>query len=137
MQASSLTSRIVRGLAFRDWAWWDLKPRLRLYVAAPPLVALVVIGILATRTDWRLADVGTFLLLMCCGAISVGSTPRIMYATGGTDEGFQLGLGAPDGDPAAADICGADPDSVLHHLCKCSCIGGSFTGRCSRPPRSA
>jgi diguanylate cyclase (GGDEF)-like protein len=88
MQASSLTSRIVRGLAFRDWAWWDLKPRLRLYVAAPPLVALVVIGILATRTDWRLVDVGTFLLLMCCGAISVGSTPRIMYATGGTTRDF-------------------------------------------------
>ena len=88
MQASSLTSRIRRGMAFRDWAWWDLQPRLRLYVATPPLVALVVIGILAARTDWHITDIGKFLLLVCCGAISVGSTPRIMYSTGGATMDF-------------------------------------------------
>jgi diguanylate cyclase (GGDEF)-like protein len=88
MHTSSLTSHIRRGVAVRDWAWWDLPPRLRLYVATPPLMALAVIGILAARTDWQIADVVKFALLMCCGAISVGSTPRIMYATGGATRDF-------------------------------------------------
>jgi diguanylate cyclase (GGDEF)-like protein len=40
-------------------------------------------GVAAARTAWQIEDVVTFFVLMCCGMISVGSTPRIMYTTGG------------------------------------------------------
>ncbi len=75
-------------VAARDWPWWRLPPLLRWYVATPPVVALAVISVAATRTDWRLSDLLKFLLLMCCGMISVGSTPRIAYATGGATRDF-------------------------------------------------
>jgi diguanylate cyclase (GGDEF)-like protein len=72
----------------RDWPWWRLPPLLRWYVAGPPVVALAVIGLAAARTDWHLNDLLKFLLLMCCAMISVGSTPRIAYATGGATRDF-------------------------------------------------
>jgi diguanylate cyclase (GGDEF)-like protein len=88
MRASSITCRLKASVAARDWPWWRLPPLLRWYVAAPPVVALAVIGFTASRTDWRLFDVLKFLLLLCCGMISVGSTPRIAYATGGATRDF-------------------------------------------------
>jgi diguanylate cyclase (GGDEF)-like protein len=57
-------------------------------VAGPPVVALAVIGLTAARTDWHLLDLLKFLLLMCCAMISVGSTPRIAYASGGATRDF-------------------------------------------------
>src|SRR5882724_10709295 len=88
MQARSLTSRFMRSLAIRDWAWWELRPLLRCYVAAVPLAAVVTIGIAAAHTDWRVSDLAKFLLLMCCGMVSVAATPRIMYSTGGVTRDF-------------------------------------------------
>lgn len=61
---------------------------LRLYVATPPAAALVVIGVAAARTDWRARDLAEFLLLACCGMISVASTPRLMYRVGGAARDF-------------------------------------------------
>lgn len=54
----------------------------------PPVLALAVIGVTAAETDWRVPDLLKFLLLMCCGMISVGSTPRIAYSTGGATRDF-------------------------------------------------
>jgi hypothetical protein len=88
MQATSLTSRFRRSTAIRDWPWWQLPPLLRVYVAAVPVCAAVVIGIAAAHTDWRVTDVAKFLLLACCGTISVASTPKIMYSTGGLTRDF-------------------------------------------------
>jgi diguanylate cyclase (GGDEF)-like protein len=88
MQASSLTSRLWRGMVIRDWAWWRLPPLLRWYVAIMPVIALAAIGVEAARTDWHLSDFAKFLLLMCCGTISVISTPRIMYAFPGLTRDF-------------------------------------------------
>src|SRR5262252_4876356 len=88
MQASSLTSRLRRGMVIRDWAWWRLPPLLRCYVAIMPVIALVAIGVMAARTDWRVSDLAKFLLLMICGTISVISTPRIMYAFPGLTRDF-------------------------------------------------
>ncbi len=88
MQASSLTSRIRRGMAVRDWAWWQLPPLLRWYVATPPVLAILAIAFGAVWTDWRLSDVAKFLLLLCCGMISVAATPRIMYAYPGLTRDF-------------------------------------------------
>ena len=88
MQASSLTGRITRCLAVRDWAWWGLDPMLRGYVAAIPAAATVVILFTASQTSWHPDDVATFLLLLCCGMISVASTPRIMYAFPGLTRDF-------------------------------------------------
>jgi diguanylate cyclase (GGDEF)-like protein len=88
MQASSITCRLKMSVAARDWPWWRLPPLLRWYVAAPPVAALAVIAVAADRTDWRLSDLLKFLLLLCCGMISVGSTPRIAYATGGATRDF-------------------------------------------------
>jgi len=53
-----------------------------------PCAALVVIGVEAARTDWHVLDAAKFLLLMCCGAISVVSTPRLMYRSGGVTRDF-------------------------------------------------
>jgi diguanylate cyclase (GGDEF)-like protein len=61
---------------------------LRWYVAAAPVVAAAVIGMAAARTDWHILDFLKFLLLMCCGMISVASTPRITYAVGGATRDF-------------------------------------------------
>src|SRR3984885_555589 len=83
MQPSSLTSRLTRRFVVKDWAWWELKPLLRCYVGAVPLAALAVIAIAASHTDWRLDDLVKFLLLVCCGMISVASTPRMMYSVNG------------------------------------------------------
>jgi len=88
MRASSITYRLKLGIAVRDWPWWRLPPLLRWYVAAPPAVALAVIGFTAALTDWRLSDLLKFLLLMSCGMISVGSTPRMAYARGGATRDF-------------------------------------------------
>ncbi len=83
MQPSSLTSRLSRRFVVKEWAWWELKPLLRCYVGAVPLAALAVIAIAASHTDWRLDDLVKFLLLVCCGMISVASTPRMMYSVNG------------------------------------------------------
>jgi diguanylate cyclase (GGDEF)-like protein len=83
MQATSLTSRLSRRFVVKEWAWWELKPLLRCYVGAVPLAALAVIAIAASHTDWRLDDLVKFLLLVCCGMVSVASTPRMMYSVNG------------------------------------------------------
>jgi diguanylate cyclase (GGDEF)-like protein len=88
MQASSLTSRIKRCLTVRDWLWWRLDATLRLYVGFVPAAAVVVIGVAAAEADWRVSDLGKFLLLTCCGVISVASTPRIMYEFPGLTKDF-------------------------------------------------
>ena len=88
MQASSLTSRLRRRAVVKEWAWWQLPPLLRWYVAALPTVALVVIGFTASQTTWHIFDAGKFFLLMCCGMISVASTPRIMYEYPGLTKDF-------------------------------------------------
>jgi diguanylate cyclase (GGDEF)-like protein len=88
MRGSSLTSRFAAAADVRDWPWWRLPPPLRWYVAAPPIAALVVLGIAAARTDWHALDLVKFLLLMCCGMVSVASTPRIAYANTGMTRDF-------------------------------------------------
>lgn len=88
MQATSRTSRLRRRLVIRDWAWWRLPLPLRCYVAAVPFGAAVTVGFAAAYTDWRLSDLVKFLLLMSCGLISVASTPRVMYTTGGLTRDF-------------------------------------------------
>jgi diguanylate cyclase (GGDEF)-like protein len=81
-KASSLTSRVKRGVTVQEWLWWRLPLRIRLYVVAPPIATVVVIGVAAAYTDWRLGDVVKFVLLMCCGMISIALTPRSMYTSG-------------------------------------------------------
>jgi GGDEF domain-containing protein len=89
MQASPFANRIKRCVTVREWGWWqDLTPFMRTYVALPPVTLLVVIGVTAAHTDWRMSDVVKFLLLMCCGMISVGSTPRIAYRNPGLTRDF-------------------------------------------------
>ena len=88
MHASSLTSRIKRCVAVREWAWWQLPMMLRCYVAIVPVAALVVIGVAAACTSWHVPDVAKFLLLVCCGMISVASTPRRAYTAGGVVRDF-------------------------------------------------
>ena len=77
MEASSATRRLLAVVMVRDWAWWRLPWLLRCYVGAVPLAALVLIGVTAARTSTSPADLGKFLVLLGCGAISVVATPRI------------------------------------------------------------
>ena len=83
MRASSLTSRLKRGVMVQNWLWWRLPLPLRIYVGFMPVAAVAVIGIAAAYTDWRLSDVAKFLLFVACGMISIASTPKIMYTVGG------------------------------------------------------
>jgi diguanylate cyclase (GGDEF)-like protein len=87
-EPSSLAYRFKRGVLVREWQWWKLPVRLRLYVAALTLAMLAVIGVAAAFTRWRADDLGTFALLLCCGMISVALTPRIMYAYPGLIRDF-------------------------------------------------
>jgi diguanylate cyclase (GGDEF)-like protein len=88
MRASSFASRLKRSVTVKDWRWWQLPAVTRAYVAAPVLAAVVVIVMTAARTDWHVADAWKFLVLACCGAISVASTPRIMYRVSGVTADF-------------------------------------------------
>lgn len=88
MQPTSFTGRLKKWTTVTDWPWWQLPPLMRLYVAAPPVGALVVAGIAASHTDWRVDDGVKFLVLMGCGMISIWSTPRIAYASGGLTRDF-------------------------------------------------
>ena len=88
MKASSLTIRLRRGMVIRDWAWWELPALLRCYVGAIPVLAVVALAVAAAFTSWRLADLGKFFLLMCCGMISVVSVPRVMYSFPGLTRDF-------------------------------------------------
>jgi diguanylate cyclase (GGDEF)-like protein len=88
MQASSLTSRLRRGLVIRDWAWWQTTPKLRCYVGFIIGLAIAVTVVLAVHTEWRVSDAVKFLVLACCGTISMASTPRIMYTNAGATRDF-------------------------------------------------
>jgi diguanylate cyclase (GGDEF)-like protein len=55
---------------------------LRWYVAVPSVAALVVIGIAVSRTQWHTLDLVKFCVFLCCGVISVVSTPRDAYQSG-------------------------------------------------------
>ncbi len=88
MQASSLTRRVKRGVVIRDWAWWQLPPLLRWYVAGVVALAVAGMSVGIARTGWHAHDAVEFLLLMCCGMISMASTPRIMYTYSGVTRDF-------------------------------------------------
>ncbi len=89
MEASSLTSRLKRGVAVREWAWWvDCPPAQRWYVGGIIGLAVAVTAVLVTRTDWRASDAVTFLILVCCGMVSMASTPKITYLYPGATRDF-------------------------------------------------
>jgi diguanylate cyclase (GGDEF)-like protein len=78
----------MRGAIVWDWQWWRLPLLLRWYVASVPVAAVAAMYLEAGRTQWRMTDLVKFLLLLCCGMISVASTPRIMYSSGGVTRDF-------------------------------------------------
>jgi diguanylate cyclase (GGDEF)-like protein len=82
MQASSITLRLRASAVVRNWTWWELPGLLRFYVAAIPLIALVMLGLVASQMTWHVADVVKFLLLVGCGLVSVAATSRIAYGQG-------------------------------------------------------
>ena len=88
MRASSLASRLKRALVVRDWAWWQLTAPPKCYVGGVIALAIAVSALLAVRTDWHPVDCAKFLLLVCCGMISMASTPRIMYSHPGVTRDF-------------------------------------------------
>ena len=87
MQAVSLAS-LKRGAGIRDWACWRLPVLLRAYVIGVIALAVVLFGVVAALTDWRTPDALKFLLLACCGTISMASTPRLVYRVAGTTRDF-------------------------------------------------
>jgi diguanylate cyclase (GGDEF)-like protein len=82
MQASSVTRRLLVCVTVRNWTWWELPRLLRCYVAAIPLIALAMLGLLAAQMTWHVADVVKFGLLEGCGLVSVAATSRIAYGQG-------------------------------------------------------
>jgi diguanylate cyclase (GGDEF)-like protein len=88
MEASSVTRRVVRCAAVRDWAWWQLRPALRVYVGAIPVAALGMIAFAISQTQWTADDLLKYLLLLGCGAVSVAATPRVAYLKGAMTRDF-------------------------------------------------
>jgi len=68
---------------------------LRGYVIAVIALAVAVIGVGSALTDWRVDDVAKFLLLACCGTISMASTPRVVYRAGGATRDFSTMWAVP------------------------------------------
>jgi diguanylate cyclase (GGDEF)-like protein len=75
-------------MAVRDWAWWQVPLLLRSYVAVIIGLDVAVIAFAVVHTDWQLLDVVKFVVLVCCGTISIASTPRIMYSYPGVTRDF-------------------------------------------------
>ncbi|MGH3279916.1 MAG: GGDEF domain-containing protein [Trebonia sp.] len=82
MRATSRTGHPRRRMAVRDWAWWQLPPVLRGYVASLTAVAIAVMCVAGVYATWHVIDIWKFLLLACCGVISAASTPRMAYTRG-------------------------------------------------------
>jgi diguanylate cyclase (GGDEF)-like protein len=75
-------------MVVRDWAWWQLPPLLRGYVGGVGALAVAAIGIGCSYSSWHADDVVKFLLLACCGTVSMASTPRMMYSYPGVTRDF-------------------------------------------------
>jgi diguanylate cyclase (GGDEF)-like protein len=88
MQASSLTTRLKRGMVIRDWAWWQCPPLLRSYVGIVVALAVAAIAVGLAYTSWHTGDLVEFFLLTCCGTISMASTPRLTYMYPGATRDF-------------------------------------------------
>ena len=88
MQASSLAGRLKRGMVIRDWAWWQLPPLLRCYVALIVALGATAMGAGIAQAGWHAHEALEFLLLACCGTISMASTPRMMYSYSGVTKDF-------------------------------------------------
>ena len=88
MEASSFTRRALAHANVRCWAWWQLPGILRIYVAAVPFAAFVLMGLAASSTTWHLDDLLKFLLLLTCGLVSVAATPRMAYRQSGSVKDF-------------------------------------------------
>jgi diguanylate cyclase (GGDEF)-like protein len=82
MAASSVTRRVLARADYRKWAWWQVPPLLRAYVAVVVLGALGVACFAASQTTWSAVDEEKYLLLLACGMISIAATPRIAYSQG-------------------------------------------------------
>jgi diguanylate cyclase (GGDEF)-like protein len=82
MPASFAPRRTFAGADVRTWAWWQLPWELRCYVGAVPVAALVLFGIAASQTSWRVADGLKFALFLGCALVSVRATPRMSYPPG-------------------------------------------------------
>jgi diguanylate cyclase (GGDEF)-like protein len=88
MEASLLADRLKRRVWVKNWLWWQLPPLVRWYVATPIVTVVALMSVLAVHTDWRVSDLAKFAVLVCCGSISVASTPRIMYRVSGVTADF-------------------------------------------------
>jgi diguanylate cyclase (GGDEF)-like protein len=82
MRSSSFASRTMARVDTWFRPWWRLPAALRLYVAAPPVLALAAAGAAVATTHWRGLDAGKFGLILGCGLILAISTPRDAYRSG-------------------------------------------------------
>lgn len=80
MRSSSLTRSLTARVDTWFRPWWRLPMALRLYVAAPPAVAAVVLAFAVATTRWHALDAAKFSLFLCCGVILAVSAPREAYS---------------------------------------------------------
>jgi diguanylate cyclase (GGDEF)-like protein len=88
MEASAVTRRALASADVRRWAWWQTPWRVRSYVGAVVLAAFILTCYAASQTTWHAADLEKFLLLLCCGMVSVAATPQSAYVQGGMTRDF-------------------------------------------------
>jgi diguanylate cyclase (GGDEF)-like protein len=58
------------------------------YTAALVILAIAVAAFAAAHTSWRADNLIKFLVLLCCGLVSVAATPRIAYSQGAVVRDF-------------------------------------------------
>jgi diguanylate cyclase (GGDEF)-like protein len=88
MQTPSITRGALARANVSNWAWWQVPPALRFYVAAVPAIAFALMGFAASQTAWHLDGLLKFLLFLTCGLISVAATPRMAYLQSGSVKDF-------------------------------------------------
>lgn len=69
-------------LVWRDWPVFQVSWSARWYVIAVPAVALAAIAMAAIHTTFVSHQLGSFVILLCCGLVSVEATRRVDYTQG-------------------------------------------------------
>src|SRR5579859_2573595 len=88
MKAPSITRRALPRTKVNRWAWWELPPPIRIYVALVVLCGLGITAYAGSQTTWHALEGIRYSVLASSALISVAATPRSAYRQGAITRDF-------------------------------------------------